>query len=98
MIVAFAAGASAPALLAPSDSVPRVKSSRCTHLLVSLPYPFGPAFEHCQVNAMQLRLLWLLPITAAEAAFGRARGVDALEDLFERECVDTLDVMRASVV
>jgi hypothetical protein len=97
VIVAFAAGASAPALLAPSDSVPRVKSSRCTHLLVSLPYPFGPAFEHCQVNAM-LRLLWLLPITAAEAAFGRARGVDALEDLFERERIDTLDVMRASVV
>jgi len=51
-----------------------------------------------RVHATEVRFLWLLPITAGEAAFARTRGVDALEDLFERERIDTLDVQRRSVV
>jgi hypothetical protein len=43
------------------------------HLLVSLPYPYGPTLEEL---APGQRLLRLLPITREEAAFGREHGAD----------------------
>ena|SRR5687768_958332 len=76
---------------------PWLPGSTCTHLLVSRPFPFGPDFERCVDANLQLRLLWLMPITTSEAEFARTNGVDALEDAFEQHAVDTLDPTRVSI-
>jgi hypothetical protein len=73
-------------------------NSSSDHLLVSLPYPFGPELEVCAFDRGIVRFLWLVPITAAEASYARARGYKSLEDRFEEARVDTLDVNRPSVV
>lgn len=77
---------------------PWLEGASCDHLLVSLPYLIGPQFEYLRLSEMTIRFLWLLPITASEAAYARAHGVDALEDAFERSGFDTLDPNRRSVV
>ena len=48
---------------------PWLPGSACDHLLVSLPYPFGPELEMCRWDGGHARLLWLLPITEAERDF-----------------------------
>jgi hypothetical protein len=75
---------------------PWVARSGCTHGLISLPYLDGPALEW--LAEPRVRFLWLIPITAAEVAFKRTHGLDALEECFEREGVDYLDPGRPSVV
>lgn len=47
------------------------------HFLVSLPYPYGPQLEHCDAAGTHVQVLWLDPITAAEAAYRRERGLEA---------------------
>ncbi|MFT3694726.1 MAG: suppressor of fused domain protein [Kofleriaceae bacterium] len=76
---------------------PWVRHSTCDHILVSLPYTIGPEFEYVS-REPPFRIAWLLPITSAEAAFGRANGIEALEQAFEEAAIDTLDSRRASVV
>jgi hypothetical protein len=76
---------------------PWIPGSRCDHLLVSLPYPLGPKFEHID-GAPPVRIAWLFAITRAEADFARKNGVEALERRFEELAIDTLDPERTSVV
>ena len=76
---------------------PWTRGATCDHLLVSLPYPFGPRFEHVP-SEPPVRVLWLLPITKREAELARDDGVEALEQLFERLAIDTLDPRRRSAV
>ena len=76
---------------------PWLDGSTCDHFLVSLPYPLGPDFEWCRTWGTPIRILWLLPVTAAEANLARDRGVEELESRLERHAVDILDVHRASV-
>lgn len=73
---------------------PWLPKSRCDHLLVSLPYPYGPKLEEL---GPATRILWLLPITHAEADFAREHGVEALEQCFEREQLQYFDPSRSSV-
>jgi hypothetical protein len=68
------------------------------HLLVSLPYPFGPALEHLDASGTHVRFLWLVPITAAEADYRRERGLEALEQLMEAENVNVVNPLRRSLV
>jgi hypothetical protein len=75
---------------------PWVAGSGCTHGLISLPYLDGPALEW--LVELGVRFLWLIPITAAELAFKRKHGLDALEERFERASFDYLDPERPSVV
>lgn len=77
---------------------PWMGDSTCDHLLVSLPYPFGPTFEWFDLGAARARLLWLLPITASEAAFATSHGHEALEQLLETERPDVLQLRRPSAV
>lgn len=77
---------------------PWMPGSESDHLIVSLPYPYGPQFECCPAGDFHLRFLWLVPITAAEAQFVRQHGYEELEDRFEAAAIDTLDPNRASVV
>ena len=77
---------------------PFAPGSSCDHILVSLPYPFGPDFEHCPVPNGHVHYLWLLPITASERAFKASQGLEALEVLFENSAFRYYDPLRLSVV
>lgn len=77
---------------------PWLDDSDCDHYLVSLPYPFGPDFEVCTwEGGAHARILWLLPITAAEKDFRREKGLEALEVRFDEHAIDPVDPQRASV-
>ncbi|MET7396549.1 suppressor of fused domain protein [Dactylosporangium sp. NPDC005572] len=73
------------------------RGSACDHLLVSLPYPWGPSLETCTVPGGHARLLWLLPITAAEKTFRHDHGLEALEQRFEDAGIIPTDPDRPSV-
>ncbi len=75
---------------------PWVVGGSCTHGLVSLPYLDGPSLEWLQEP--RTRCLWLVPITANEAAFKVTNGVEALESRLELANVDYLNSRRDSVV
>ena len=78
---------------------PWAPGSACDHLLVALPYPYGPNLERVPTGAdFDLCFRWLAPITAAEAALVQARGAEALEARLEAARADFLDPRRASVV
>jgi hypothetical protein len=75
-----------------------VDGSTLESILVSRPYLWGPKLEHCQLRDRHIQVLWLLPITTAEHAFARERGVDALEARFEEARTDYVDPSRPSVI
>ena len=64
---------------------PLAEGSECDHVLVSLPYPYGPKLENCEWDGGRAHLLWLLPITRAEREYKKANGLEALEVLFDQE-------------
>lgn len=77
---------------------PWLPGSACVHLLMSQPFLHGPDLEECLLPDGHARILWALPITAAEAAFRREQGTEALEELFDEAAIDPNDPLRASVV
>ncbi|MFG2045096.1 suppressor of fused domain protein [Dactylosporangium sp. NPDC048998] len=77
---------------------PWIPGSACDHLLVSLPYPWGPKLETCAVPSGHIRVLWLLPITEAEKTFRHTHGLEALEQRFETAGINPTDSHRTSVV
>lgn len=78
---------------------PWLEGSACEHLLISLPYTLGPRVEWMESEGEpKTRILWLLPITAQEAAFARQHGVEALEQEFDRHKINPVDPNRPSVV
>lgn len=77
---------------------PWVPGSTCDHLLISLPYLHGPALEQCPLPGGHARILWALPVTAAEIEFRRRHGHEALEQLFDEAEIVPTDPFRASVV
>ncbi|MEV6350683.1 suppressor of fused domain protein [Actinoplanes sp. NPDC051851] len=77
---------------------PWVLGSRCDHLLVSLPYPWGPTLETADFPGGHLRLLWLLPITKAEKSFRHEHGLEALEQRFDEAELLYADPYRKCVV
>jgi hypothetical protein len=76
---------------------PWMENSAADHLLVSLPYPYGPALERCELRERHVRFLWLVPITAAEANLVRSHGTEALERLLEQGKVDVISPGRRSL-
>jgi hypothetical protein len=77
---------------------PWIDGAAADHLLVSLPYPYGPALEHCDAPGRHVQLVWLVPITEAEASYGDERGIEALEQLLEQSYVDVISPVRRSAV
>lgn len=76
---------------------PWVPGSACDHLLVSLPYLHGPDLEHCPLPEGHVRILWTLPVTAAEIEFRRSQGHEALEQRLDDAGIIPTDPFRASV-
>jgi hypothetical protein len=77
---------------------PWLEGSRCDRFLITLPYPFGPKLEWCDVGEDHVRFLWLVPITASEHQFIQEHDVEAFEDKLEKSFVDPIDVKRRSIV
>ncbi|KRA32847.1 hypothetical protein ASD81_13060 [Nocardioides sp. Root614] len=77
---------------------PWLPGATCDHLLVSLPYPFGPDLQTCHVGDRHVEFLWLLPISEAERSFKVAQGVEALETRFDEAGLHYWKVDRDSVV
>jgi hypothetical protein len=77
---------------------PWVPGSKLDHMLVSLPYPFGPALEEMVVAGHEVRILWLLPISRSELDYKKQAGLEALEVLFDSEALEYWNPDRSSVV
>ena len=55
---------------------PWAAGSQADQLLVLPPYVFGPGFETCELDdGRRVVVLWLVPITPAEARFVRKHGL-----------------------
>lgn len=63
---------------------------------ISLPYLHGPDLEHCPLPNGHARILWALPVTAAEMAYRREHGHEALEQLFDEHAITPTDPRRPS--
>jgi Suppressor of fused protein (SUFU) len=72
---------------------PWLPGSQFDHLVVTLPYPFGPTLE----VAEGARFVWLVPISAGEATFIRENGFDTFEDKLESSGVDVIDPKRPAI-
>src|SRR5919106_2061901 len=81
-----------------SIGAPWLDDSACDHLLVSVPYPYGPDLEVCAWQRGHARLLWLLPITEAERDYRATNGLEALEARFDEHAIEFWDPRRPSVV
>jgi hypothetical protein len=77
---------------------PWISDSKCDHLLISIPYPYGPKLEWLTVSSACIRFLWALPITSREAAFVELNGSEAMEQKFDAVKLDYLNPHRSSVV
>ncbi|HZM76581.1 MAG TPA: suppressor of fused domain protein [Candidatus Limnocylindrales bacterium] len=77
---------------------PWLPGSKCSHLLVSLPYLWGPALENCRVPEGHTRILWLLPISKEEKRFRHAHGLEALEQKLQDAAIDPVDPHRSPVI
>ena len=79
---------------------PWTRASAAQNLLVLPPYYFGPGFEVYRPPGEERRIvvLWLVPITAAEARFVRVQGAEAFEQLMQRNEANVVDPGRAPVV
>ena len=78
--------------------MPLVEGSRCEHLYLSLPYTFGPELEVCPAGEAEVHILWAFPITSSEKAHLLAKGMDSLEERFEKRRVEYWSPMRKAVV
>lgn len=77
---------------------PWLPGSACDHMLISLPYPFGPKLEVCRLGERELSFYWVLPITRAERDFKAEHGQEALEQRFDAQAIEFWDPQRESVV
>jgi hypothetical protein len=77
---------------------PWLRESSSNHLLVGLPYAYGPELEHCAWEGGHARLLALVPITEEEHAYKVHHGADALEARLEEAAAVVVDPARPSAV
>ena len=77
---------------------PWLPGSTCSSLLVSAPYLMADELWSLRAGPREIRLLWAIPITAAERAYVSRYGLDALEERFESAGLEYWDPHRDSVV
>jgi hypothetical protein len=77
---------------------PWLPGSGCDHLLISLPYPFGPDLQTCHVGDRHIDILWLLPITERERTLKVSSGLESLESRFEGAGLRYWKAVRESIV
>lgn len=77
---------------------PWLPGSDLDHLLLSLPYTFGPRLENLSCLGIEVQVLWAIPISESEKRFRHQEGLEALEVRFEQSDLDYWNPARASVV
>lgn len=77
---------------------PLVPGSNLEYVYISLPYPFGPTLEVCDVGGEHIHFYWVFPITRAEKDLVSKSGHEALEQLFEDKKVEYWSPFRRAVV
>lgn len=79
---------------------PWTASSAAKNLLVLPPYVFGSGFAVYEPPGEDRRVvvLWLVPITSAEARFVRLHGVQKFEQLMQRHEANVVNPGRPSIV
>lgn len=77
---------------------PWIYGSEADHLLVSLPYPYGPKLERAETSLPNLSVAWLVPIYETEANFCASAGVEALEQKFGEHSICFWEPQRPKVV
>jgi len=77
---------------------PWTANSYANHLLVLPPYVFDPGFALYEDGERRVVVLWLVPITGAEAQLAREQGYEALEQRIERGRANVANPRRPSVV
>lgn len=75
---------------------PWITGSSCHYGLISVPYLDGPALEW--LHELDIRFLWMIPITEMELHFKKQFGLDALEQIFEEQQFDFMNPFRKSLV
>jgi hypothetical protein len=68
------------------------------HLLVTLPTFFDPELEWLSDRTRNIRFIWLVPVTRAEAGFARKHGPLPLQEKLGAARVDVAALVRHSVV
>ena len=68
------------------------------HLLVTLPTFFDPELEWLSDRTRNIRFIWLVPVTRAEADFARKHGPLPLQEKLGAARVDVAALVRHSVV
>lgn len=63
-----------------------------------MPYLDGPELEWLETKSMNIRFLWLIPITEEELRYKKENGLEALENIFEETEFNYIDPFRDSVV
>ena len=77
---------------------PWLPGSRCHHLLISRPCPFGPDLQTCHVGDRHVEFLWVLPISESERDLKVSSGLEALESRFDEVGLKYWQIDRVSVV
>ena len=77
---------------------PWVKCSNLDHVLLSVPYLWGPSLEDLVLADRHIRVLWALPIYRIEAEYRHLHGLEELERKLEADGVDVLDPFRNPAV
>lgn len=77
---------------------PWLDDSTCDVFFISLPYPFGPDLEICNLADDHIHILWLLPITQSEREYCKEHGAEAMESRFEESGLQFWRLYRDSVV
>lgn len=72
--------------------------SLCDHGLISLPYLDGPNLELMTKDDLEVRFYWLIPVTKNEVDFKIQKGIDKLEETFDKAGFNYLNPLRESVV
>ncbi|WP_409471579.1 suppressor of fused domain protein [Streptomyces sp. HC307] len=77
---------------------PWFEGSGADHLLVTPLYAFPPECGDAPATGGTISILWLVPVYANEGEYARRRGMERLEERFERAGVNLIDPRRPSVV
>ena len=77
---------------------PWLPGASCDHLLVSLLDAFEPGLEWYSDTERNVRFVWLVPLTAAEAELARRDGLRELRARMSARQVDPAELQRESAV
>ncbi|MBK8501640.1 MAG: suppressor of fused domain protein [Saprospiraceae bacterium] len=78
--------------------IPWLNKSRCTFGLISLPYLDGPLLENFTIGNTIVKCFWLIPVTGLEVEYKNSKGLESLENEFEKGRFNYHDPNRQSVI